>query len=151
METVITSKALIDTLAIPFEARTRYEIPLFSFPVKAGFPSPADDHVELSLDLNEKFISNPPSTFFIRVEGKSMVDAGIRDGDMIIVDKSIEPTDGRIVVAAINNEATVKRFRKKNGRLWLQSENPHFPDIELTGEQELEIWGVVTFTIHKAR
>ena len=94
---------------IPFEARTSLRIPLVSANVEAGFPSPADDHTEQSLDLNQELISNPAATFLVRVKGDSMRDAGISNGDILIVDRSVEPKDRQIVVAMLDGDFTVKR------------------------------------------
>ncbi|MDA0859295.1 MAG: translesion error-prone DNA polymerase V autoproteolytic subunit, partial [Verrucomicrobia bacterium] len=96
---------------IPFARRTELSLPLFSARVQAGFPSPADDHLERSIDLNEELIRNPAATFFVRVKGESMQDAGIASGDILVVDRSLAPTDRKIVVAMIDGEFTVKRFR----------------------------------------
>ena len=136
---------------IPFVKRTSLKLPLVSASVEAGFPSPADDHLERGIDLNEELIRNPAATFLVRVNGESMRDAGIHSGDVVIVDKSITPTDRKIVVAMIDGNFTLKRFRKKDGRVFLTAENAEFPPIEVTDGQELTIFGVVTYTIHQAR
>ena len=136
---------------IPFEARTRLRIPLVSAKVQAGFPSPADDHMERSLDLNEHLVANPASTFFVRVQGDSMRDAGIRDGDILVVDRSVEAKDRQIVVAMLDGDFTVKRLRQRNGKVFLEAENSAYPPIEVSGNQELVIWGAVTFVIHQPR
>lgn len=125
-----------------------YRLPLFSHKVPAGFPSPADDHVEQQLDLNEHLIKNPPSTFFVRVSGDSMKDVGIFPNDILIVDRSIDPVDGKIVIAVIDGELTVKRLRKKNGALFLMPENPEYSPIAVKELQDFSIWGVVTNVIH---
>lgn len=135
-----------------FENRTKLRLPLVSSSVEAGFPSPADDHMERAIDLNEELIRNPIATFFIRVKGESMRDAGINDGDILIVDKSIDPQDRQIVIAQINGEFTVKRLRSVGGRVYLEPSNPDFPVIDVTDEGDYPtVWGVVTFIIHKAR
>ena len=136
---------------IPFEARTKLRIPLASATVQAGFPSPAEDHMENSLDLNEHLVSNPAATFFVRVQGNSMRDAGIQGGDILVVDRSITPGDRQIVIAMLDGEFTVKRLRKRGGRIFLEAENPDFAPIEISDSQELTIWGAVTFVIHPAR
>jgi DNA polymerase V len=133
---------------IPFEKRSKLRIPLFSATVQAGFPSPADDHMDKSLDLNEHLVSNPASTFFVKAKGDSMKDAGITCGDIMIVDRSVAPKDRQIVVAMLDGEFTVKRLRRKKGHVFLVAENNAFPPIEITDDQELVIWGVVTFVIH---
>jgi len=136
---------------IAFEKRTKLRIPLFSSPVQAGFPSPADDHMDKSLDLNEHLVSNPASTFFVKAKGDSMKDAGITSGDILIVDRSVNPKDKQIVVAMLDGEFTVKRLRRKKGQVFLVAENNSFAPIEITDEQELVIWGVVTFVIHQPK
>lgn len=123
---------------------SRQEIPLMSHSVRAGFPSPADDYVEKRIDLNEELIQHREATFFLRVKGNSMVDSGIDDGDELIVDRAIKPEHGRIVVAAVDGELTVKRFYQRAGVVKLLAANPAYPDIELKEGQEMVIWGVVT-------
>ena len=136
---------------IPFEARTKLHVPLASANVQAGFPSPAEDHMENSLDLNEHLVSNPAATFFVRVQGNSMRDAGIQGGDILVVDRSITPGNGQIVIAMLDGDFTVKRLRKRGSRIFLEAENADFAPIEITEKQELTVWGVVTFVIHPAR
>lgn len=126
----------------------KFNLPLFQSPVVAGFPSPAEDEIEKKLDLNELLIRHPAATFFLRVSGSSMVKAGIHDRDILIVDRSLEPTHGKIVVAALNGELTVKRLQLNNGRVFLIAENDSFRPIEVTEGVELCIWGVVTNVIH---
>ena len=136
---------------IPFEKRMSLRLPLVSASLEAGFPSPADDHLERGIDLNEELIRNPAATFLVRVKGDSMRDAGIHAGDVLIVDKSLTPTDRKIVVAMIDGNFTVKRFRKRGVQVFLEAENPDFPPIEVTEGQELSIFGVVSYIIHQAR
>ena len=126
---------------------TRLRIPLFLERVRAGFPSPAQDYVEKTLDLNELCIRHPAATFFVRVSGRSMVGAGINDGALLIVDRSEEARDGRIVVAVVEGAHTVKRLRKEAGRCWLEAANPDYPDIQVL-DAEAHVWGVVTFVIN---
>jgi DNA polymerase V len=126
----------------------KFRLPLYQSPVVAGFPSPAEDEIEKNLDLNELLIRHPAATFFLRVSGSSMVKAGIHNGDMLIVDRSLEPAHGKIVVAALNGELTVKRLRLDNGRAFLVAENDSYRPIEVTEGIELHIWGVVTNVIH---
>jgi DNA polymerase V len=125
-----------------------YQLPLFSTKISAGFPSPADDYIEMQLDLNTHLIKNPASTFLLRVSGESMKDVGIFPNDILIVDRSIKPTDGKIVIAAIDGELTVKRLKKNNDALYLLPENKAFAPIVIKDSQELLIWGVVTNVIH---
>jgi DNA polymerase V len=136
---------------IPLETRTSIRLPLVSASVEAGFPSPADDHLERGIDLNEELISHPAASFLLRVNGESMRDANIHTGDVLIVDKSLVPVDRKIVVAMIDGNFTVKRFRKRGDRVFLEAENPEFNPIEVTDGQELTIFGVVTYIIHQAR
>ena len=123
-------------------------LPLYTGPVKAGFPSPADDYLEQALDLNNYLIKPPAATFFVRVDGDSMVGAGIHDKDILIVDRALSPQSGQIVIAILNGEFTVKRVKVEANRLFLLPENPKFPLIEVTEEIDFQIWGVVTYTIH---
>jgi DNA polymerase V len=122
---------------------------LFEAEVPAGFPSPAADYEEDKLDLNRHLVRNPAATFFVRVSGDSMVGAGIYNGDLLVVDRSLEPKDGNVVIAVINGELTVKRIRIRKGKIMLEPENKNYPCQEITEDSEFEIWGVVTNAIHK--
>ena len=124
------------------------KLQLFLNPVTAGFPSPASDYVDKSIDLNEVLIKNKPATFLVKALGDSMINAGIFSGDILIVDKSITPTSKNIVVAILNGEFTVKKFIKENSKVILRPENPKYKDIEINNEDDFKIWGVVTFVIH---
>jgi len=121
----------------------KFEIPLFSSTVAAGYPSPAEDHVEDTLDLNDYMVQRPDSTFMLRVEGESMKNVGILPNDILIVDRSIKAAHNKIVIAAIDGELTVKRLFHRGGLIKLLPENPTYPEIELESEAELVIWGVV--------
>lgn len=132
----------------PSEAPSALPLPLFGYRIAAGFPSPADDYVEERIDLNRHLIRHKEATFFLRVQGDSMINAGIHDGDMLIVDRAIEPASGKIVIAALDGELTVKRLSTRGGRVRLLPENPDYPVIEIGTEQELVIWGVVIHVIH---
>lgn len=121
--------------------------PLFLTRVPAGFPSPADDYVDRSLDLNDLLIKRPEATFFVRVEGDSMEGAGIRSGDLLVVDRSVEARDGDVVIAALDGEMTVKRVRQREGALWLVAANDAYPPQRVT--TELVIWGVVQHVVHE--
>ncbi len=123
-------------------------LPLYSHHITAGFPSPADDYIENYLDLNQKLIQHPAATFFLKASGDSMIDAGIHSGDMLIVDRSITPTHGKIVIAAINGQLTVKRLYKFGGVVQLVAANPKFEPILIGEDEELVIWGVVIHSIH---
>ena len=131
-----------------FIRKTTTMRPLFLSGVSAGFPSPADDYLDRRLDLNEHLIKNPAATFFVRVAGDSMTGAGINDDDMLIVDRSLEPANGNIVIAVINGELAVKRLLNKNGDCQLVAENQHYPPLDINEDTPLEIWGVVTYAIH---
>jgi len=126
-------------------------LPLFDCKLSAGFPSPADDYFEKKLDLNELLISHPAATFFVKVEGDSMLGAGIQSGDMLLVDRALTAEEGKIIVALIEGEFTVKRFVKKGNKAFLMPENPRYPPIEITEEKEFQVWGVVTYVIHRSR
>ncbi len=129
-------------------AGRKFSAPLAESFVPAGFPSPADDYIEKALDLNEYLIANQAATFFVRVSGDSMTGAGIHDGDILIVDRSIDPVRGQVAVAVIDGEMTVKRLRWRGGKLTLEPENDKYPPIEINSESECLIWGVVTYVIH---
>ena len=126
-------------------------LPLFGHTVPAGFPSPADDYVEDRLDLNQLLVQNKSATFFLRVKGDSMINAGIHDGDIIVVDRSVEPVDRSVVVAVIDGELTIKRLVKRNGVAELHAENPKYDPIRFKEGQELTIWGVVTSAVHTVK
>ncbi len=121
-----------------------FHIKLFACSVEAGFPSPAEDHIETTLDINDLLIEHPAATFFVRVSGDSMIGASIQDGDILIVDRSKKPVDGKIVIALVNGEYTVKRLSIKNQVIELCPENPNYTPIRLSGMDELIVWGVVT-------
>ncbi|MBN2700276.1 MAG: translesion error-prone DNA polymerase V autoproteolytic subunit [Methylothermaceae bacterium] len=133
--------------SLPAPAPTGHRLPLFGAKVPAGFPSPADDHQEDSLDLNQHLVKHPAATFFVRVEGDSMTGAGIHHGDLLVVDRALEPKSGSIVVAAINGELTVKRLKIEGERLWLMPENPDFKPLEIGEGMEFLIWGVVAHAV----
>ena len=126
-------------------------LPLYGHKVSAGFPSPADDYVEDKLDLNQLLIQNKSATFFLRVKGDSMLNAGIHDGDIIVVDRSVEAMDRSVVVAVIDGELTVKRLAYRNGSAELHAENTKYAPIRLKEGQELTIWGVVTSAVHSVK
>jgi len=139
----------IDEVHAFLEDGAVYALPLYASTVRAGFPSPADDYIERKLDLNQHLIKHPAATFFVKASGDSMIHAGIQSGDMLVVDRSLEPAHGRIVIAAINGELTVKRLSRQNNQVKLLAENPDYPPIDITDEQDLVIWGVVTHVIHQ--
>jgi DNA polymerase V len=132
-----------------FDPETRVVRPLFSTGVSAGFPSPADDYIERRLDLNEHLIKNPAATFFVRVAGDSMTGAGINHNDILIVDRSLDPVSGKIVIAVVDNELTVKRLLKEENSIKLVAENDNYAPLEFTEGMSLEVWGVATYVIHQ--
>ena len=144
----LRQEASVDALK-PSAVLQKLTLPLFSAAVPAGFPSPADDYIESHLDLNEHFIQHPAATFYVRVKGESMSGAGIFPDDILIVDRSLKPTHGAIVIAVLDNELTVKRLYKRNGKIQLRPENAAFPVIEIQGDMELIIWGVVSGVTRK--
>jgi DNA polymerase V len=123
-------------------------VPLAICRVEAGFPSPADDYMERSLDLNEHVIKHPSATYFVRASGDSMTGAGIFDGDLLIVDRSLEPSHGKVAIVEVDGQLTVKRLSKSKGRFMLLSENVNYPPIELQEENEVMAWGIVTHVLH---
>lgn len=124
--------------------------PLFLSTVRAGFPSPADDYIDQNLSLDEYCVQNPASTFFLKVSGDSMIDAGMFPGDLLVVDKSLEAVHNKIVIAVLDGELTVKRLSIVKGVISLLPENKQYDPIEIPELSELNIWGVVTNVIHKA-
>jgi DNA polymerase V len=127
----------------------KLDLPLASFRVSAGFPSPADDYLEGRLDLNEYCIRHPAATFYVRVSGDSMRGAGIFDGDLLIVDRAVPCTDGCIVVARLADEFTLKRILTKGNRVFLRPENEDFQPIEVTEDSDCEIWGRVVGSVRR--
>jgi DNA polymerase V len=126
-------------------------ITLLESNIQAGFPSPADDYAEAKLDLNQALITHPAATFFVKVTGKSMTGIGISPGDILIVDRSIEASDGKIIIAVIDGEFTVKRLSLNSEGVCLLSENPVFAPIKIHSEANFQVWGVVTYVIHDVR
>ena len=142
-------KGISITKIYPFESKVKKELPLYTARISAGFPSPADDYLDKKLDLNEYLIKHPASTFFVRVAGDSMIDAGIHSGDILIVDRALEPAGNKIVIAVIDGELTVKRIQKSNDKIFLLAENPNYPLIEIKPDMSFDVWGVVSYVIHK--
>lgn len=128
---------------------TEIALPLYMTSIEAGFPSPADDYIEGCLDLNEHLIKHPAATFFVRVSGESMINAGIYPRDILIVDRSLEAVDKKIVIAVVDGDLTVKRLRIRSGQPFLEPENDRYAPIEILPDMAFEIWGVVTNVIHK--
>lgn len=129
---------------IPLPGSARQPLPVDEVRVSAGFPSPAADYEDKRLDINEYLVRNPVSTFFFSVEGDSMQGAEIFDGDMLVVDKSIRPRHGQIVIAFVDGQRLVKRLYQRAGRVALLAENPRYAPLEIKEGTELLIWGVVT-------
>ncbi len=141
---------IINTQKLKFstvEFSTFLELPFFQSKVSAGFPSPAEDYEEQKLDLNIKLIKNKSSTFFVTVQGYSMIDAGIDDGDMLIVDRALYPSNNTIAVCVIDNEFTVKRISKTKDGFFLIPENKSYKPIRITEDNNFEVWGVVSYVI----
>ena len=139
----------LENAAAKIKTNKALKLPFFLSTIKAGFPSPADDYIDKYLDLNEMMMPNHASSFIVRVKGNSMTDANIFDGDMLVVDRSVEAIENKIVIAVLNDEFTVKRAQRKSGKLYLVAENPDFKPIEIDEDDDFKIWGVVTYVIHK--
>jgi DNA polymerase V len=125
-----------------------WQSPVFTS-VSAGFPSPADDYLEKTLNLQELLVQHPLATFFVRVKGQSMLGAGIHDGDILIVDRTLQPRHGKIAIVVIDAEFTVKRLAKRGDKLFLVPENENFAELEIREEMDFEVWGIVTSIIHR--
>lgn len=133
------------------DTSTERELPLAASGVAAGFPSPAEEYLEPSLDLNRALVRNPASTFFVRVAGDSMQGDHIHDGDLLIVDKAVEPYDGCVAVCFLDGEFTLKRVCRQHGRIVLMPSNDRYPPIPVEAESEFAVWGVVTYSIRRHR
>lgn len=140
-------KSMVDDV-LQYVETQGHKLPLYSSAVQAGFPSPADDYIEAHLDLNKHLIKHPTATFFVKATGDSMIQAGIHPGDILIVDRSLEATHGRIIIAALDGQLTVKRLHQSAGKVLLMPENESYQPIPITDETDLVIWGVVTNVIH---
>ncbi len=125
------------------------KIPFYITSVNAGFPSPAEDYVERLIDLNQELIHNQLATFMVRVKGDSMIDAGIHEGDVLIIDNSLEATNGKVIIGALNGEFTVKRLKKEKEKITLLPENKNYKPVVITPTMDFKVWGVVTYVIHK--
>ena len=133
----------------PISGKTSFEIPLMNSAVAAGFPSPAEDHLDLPIDLNKYLVKNPAATFYVRVDGDSMDEADIHQGDILIVDRSESHGTGSVVLAVLNGEFTVKKLIKKGNELYLESSNSAYAPIKIEIETDFKVWGVVTYVIHR--
>ncbi len=122
---------------------------LFDTGISAGFPSPAEDFKEQRLSLDEELVKNKEATFYAKVSGQSMIGAGLDDNDLLVIDRSLEPTNNKIAVCFLDGEFTVKRLRVSDGEVWLQPENPNYPIIKITEDNDFLIWGIVTNVIKK--
>jgi DNA polymerase V len=127
---------------------TLVNLPLFGSKIRTGFPSPADDHLEATIDLNQHYVRHPAATFFVRVQGTSMIGAGIHSGDMLVVDRSLEAKSGSIVIAVVNGEMTLKRLLLSGDEVWLMPENPDFQPLQILDGMDLQLWGAVAHVIH---
>lgn len=123
--------------------------PLYLSPVQAGWPSAAEDYIDGQINLHEIAVRNQAATFFARAAGDSMIGMGIHDGDLLVVDRSAEAQNGSVVIATLDGEMLVKRLTRKNGKTWLASANPEYPEFEITNREHVHIWGVVTYVLHK--
>jgi len=142
-------KSIKNLTIYPVEVSEHYTIPFVDEGIKAGFPSPAQDYIEQGIDLNRELIKHPSSTFLAKVDGNSMQDTFIHDGDIVIIDKSLEPRDGCKVVAYIEGEFVMKTIQILPDKILLIPENQDYPTITVTSDQQFVIWGVVTYVIHK--
>ena len=130
---------------------TELKLPLAASPISAGFPSPAEEFFGLKLNLNDELIRHPEATFYARVRGHSMKDAGIQDGDLLVIDKSQEPKDGCVAVCAIDGEFTLKRLAVEKDGIYLMPANDEFKPIKITEENDFLVWGIVAYVVHKVR
>ena len=130
---------------------TQLDLPLAGTAIAAGFPSPAEEYLDLALDLNKELIKHPAATFYARVKGDSMVDAGIQDGDLLVIDKALEPKEGTVAVCYLDGEFTVKRLSVREEGVYLMPANAEFKPIRITEENEFLVWGIVAYVIHKPR
>lgn len=144
-------RCVVEQILLPCKVAAIQLTPMYSHSISAGFPSPADDYIEDRLDLNELLVNNKSATFFLRVKGDSMLNAGIHHGDIIVVDRSVQPVHRSIVVAVVDGELTVKRLMLRSGAAELHAENAKYAPICLQEGQELTIWGVVTSSVHQVK
>jgi DNA polymerase V len=132
---------------VSISTKTKLPLPLINQGISAGFPSPASDFIDIAIDLNKHLIKHPSSTFFGRVKGDSMIKVGISDGDLLVIDKSINPANNKIAVCFIDGEFTVKKIKLEKNRCWLVPENDAYKAIEVTEENNFLIWGIVVHVI----
>tara|TARA_B100000609_G_C17129034_1_gene389133 strand:- start:155 stop:559 length:405 start_codon:yes stop_codon:yes gene_type:complete len=125
-------------------------VPVLADAVPAGFPSPAEDYLDMDLNLHDYLVRNPAATFCVRVSGDSMMSANIKSGDVMVVDRALDPTNNSIVLAVLNGEFTVKRIKKRANELYLIADNEQYQPMKITKDVDFQVWGVITFIIHKA-
>lgn len=142
-------KHIIDIF--PPDLSSELHLPFADQGIQAGFPSPAQDFINDSIDLNHEIITHPASTFYGRVNGDSMIGENIEDGDLLVIDRSIEPADGDLAVCCLDGEFTLKRIRLETNRVWLVPANENFDPILVTPDHNLSVWGVVTYTIKRVQ
>lgn len=145
-------KKIHDTKNITFyipETSEKIERPIVNEDIAAGFPSPAEDFIEVRISLDKELIQNENATFYARVRGNSMIDANIEDGDLLVIDRSIEARNGKIAVCMIDGEFTIKRLKVEKEHVFLMPENKDFKPIKVTEENEFIVWGIVTYVIKK--
>ena len=133
------------------DTTTHVSLPLADGGIQAGFPSPAQDYINEYIDLNRELVPHPASTFYGRVSGDSMIEEGIEPGDLLVIDRSIEPSDGDLAVCCLDGEFTLKRIKLSPGAIWLVPSKETFDPILVTPDNEFEVWGVVTHTIKSNR
>jgi len=141
----LSSTSILEIYAV--QSESVLELPVISAGISAGFPSPAMDFIDLTIDMNKHLIKHPSSTFYGRVKGVSMKNIGINDGDLLVIDKSITPINDKIAVCYIDGEFTVKRIKLENNCVWLIPENERYKPIKVTEENDFIIWGIVTYVI----
>ena len=145
----LSEPSAVDEVYRPALMKRTVRLPLYGSKIQAGFPSPADDYVAEQLDLHELLVKREAATFYVRVKGDSMVGASIQEGDILVVDRSVEPTDGKIVIAVLNGELTVKELSRKADSTQLLPRNDAYPVINISSETDLVIWGVVTGVVRQ--
>ena len=147
--TRVSSPALTVVGMAHASADTADTCPLFLAPVNAGWPSAAEDYIDGQVNLHELIVRHPAATFFLRAAGDSMLGVGIHDGDLLVVDRSLEASHNRVVIAALDGELLVKKLCRKDGRVLLQPANPDYPEFDITEREYAHIWGVVSHVIHR--
>ncbi len=135
----------------PSDQSLELSLPYADGGIKAGFPSPAQDYMESAIDLNKELIKHPASTFYGRVKGDSMIDANVHDGDILVIDKSLEPQNGDMAVCFIDGEFTIKYIKLEKDVIWLEPANENYDPIKVTIENDFLIWGIVTYCIQNKR